>query len=322
MTGPRFEVGDDEPAVRSPALRALVEQARVRPLPSLRVDLDAVRMAAADHRSRRWRTVAIAAAAVAIAAVALSVLPRPEAPTEGGGEPTVARTSADPSAAVEQPTASPSVAEPEPPTPRPEAEAPPPVVPHLASGVRFEPRDATRARFTIVSTWSVDVASGVYRIEVPQDAVESLRVSVRPGRVLEVHPGAEVELDAAGNGRVTLLQGRATWIDADGRRRAVTFERAPTDGAAALARTAEQKMAAGDWTGAIEALESLVRKHPRSAAAKAGLLDLARLYRADGRSDRARCAYGTYLERWPGSRVQGEVEQALADLGGGDCHSI
>jgi hypothetical protein len=86
--------------------------------------------------------------------------------------------------------------------------------------------------------------------------------------------------------------------------------------AAELARKADEAMAAGHRGEAIATLQTLARRYPRTAATKAGLLDLARLHGAAGNREQARCAYQTYLERWPTSRLRRDVERALDKLGG------
>ena len=92
-----------------------------------------------------------------------------------------------------------------------------------------------------------------------------------------------------------------------------TVEAPPT--AAELAAQAEKAMLAGRHGQAVKILRTLVRTHPRSAAAKAGLIDLARLEKRLGRPARAQCAYVLFVRRFPGdSRVSG-VKASLAALG-------
>jgi len=92
-----------------------------------------------------------------------------------------------------------------------------------------------------------------------------------------------------------------------------TVDATPT--AAELAAQAEKAMLAGRHGQAVKILRTLVRTHPRSAAAKAGLIDLARLEKRLGRPARAQCAYALFVRRFPGdSRVSG-VKASLAALG-------
>jgi hypothetical protein len=93
--------------------------------------------------------------------------------------------------------------------------------------------------------------------------------------------------------------------------------RKPVLDAAALARQAEQAMAEQRRGDAIRALVTLVRRYPRSSAARAALLDLGRLLRADGRRDEARCAYRQLVKRWPTDPMRTEIDRALASLGDG-----
>ena len=87
--------------------------------------------------------------------------------------------------------------------------------------------------------------------------------------------------------------------------------------AAELSREAEAALASGDRNEAIRILTKLVRMYPRAAQTGAGLVDLGRLLRQSGRNDRARCAYETYLARFPSAALRPEVEHALTKLGAG-----
>lgn len=93
--------------------------------------------------------------------------------------------------------------------------------------------------------------------------------------------------------------------------------RKPALDAAALARQAEQAMAEQRRGDAIRALGTLVRRFPKSSAARAALLDLGRLLRADGRRDEARCAYRQLIARWPADPMRKEIDRALRGLGEG-----
>lgn len=93
--------------------------------------------------------------------------------------------------------------------------------------------------------------------------------------------------------------------------------RKPTPDASELARQAEEAMAQQRRGDAIRALRTLVRRYPNSSAARAALLDLGRLLRADGRRDEARCAYRQLVARWPSDPMRGEIDRVLDSLGEG-----
>ena len=74
---------------------------------------------------------------------------------------------------------------------------------------------------------------------------------------------------------------------------------------------------------AIRALTTLVRRYPTSSAARAALLDLGRLLRADGRRDEARCTYRQLVARWPADPMRAEIDRALGSLGEGPaCNGL
>ena len=99
--------------------------------------------------------------------------------------------------------------------------------------------------------------------------------------------------------------------------------RKPTPDASELARQAEEAMAQQRRGDAIRALRTLVRRYPSSSAARAALLDLGRLLRADGRRDEARCAYRQLVARWPSDPMRGEIDRVLESLGDGpDCKGL
>lgn len=64
-------------------------------------------------------------------------------------------------------------------------------------------------------------------------------------------------------------------------------------------------------------------EYPRSSAARAGMLDLARLLKVSGQRGRAGCAYQLYLERWPTNHLRPEIERVLEGSGRGpDCRGL
>ncbi len=84
-----------------------------------------------------------------------------------------------------------------------------------------------------------------------------------------------------------------------------------------LVRLAEVAMAENRRGDAIAVLTQLVRSHGASPAARTALLDLGRLLRDAGRRDEARCAYRSWVARWPGDGMRADVERALDALGDG-----
>lgn len=295
----------NEPVVRNPELRDLVELARSQRAPEVRVTVEDVwrRAEIERRRSRSWIVVGATALAAGLVAWLAFTSPREldrsrtdEVPTQAADEvvqrttplpavPSRERATANDDAA--RPEAVPEVTEVIEPEPQPE-----PAV-ALAEGVVFEPMNGA-APATVLSSWRVAVAAGRYRVETPADG-SVLEIMVGP-RVTRIEPGSKLTFDASQT---------STRND--------TAE--PT--AAELAQQAEHAMAQGRRSEAIELLTKLVRKHPRSPQARAGLIDLARLHKAEGAWDRARCAYQLYLDRFPGASLRPEVERALYKLGEG-----
>jgi hypothetical protein len=306
----RLPVRDaDEPAVRNPELGRLVELARRQPPPRLTLDSERIHAVWLERRAQRRRKLGVLAAAALVGLVAASIYRSVEQKVESADVVVIDEA------------------------PRPEIHAPiedslqgssvtpvEPAKPVLAAGVRIEPQSADAAH-TVLGPWRVDVAAGVYEVAAPVEAVSSLHVRVGD-RTLVIEPGGMVRIHAGARPEVDLLAGEAAWIDREGRR--IDLPAALDDGlsmrradAAALARKAERQMAAGDRKGAIATYRILVRKHPRSSAARAGLLDLARLLKANGDTNGARCAYTLVLERWPNNHLRPEIERALQSLGPG-----
>ena len=93
-------------------------------------------------------------------------------------------------------------------------------------------------------------------------------------------------------------------------------------GPSALARRADQYLAAGDREGAIRTWTALVSRYPRAPVVRGALLDLGRALKASGRHAEARCAYRMFLDRWPHSQLRTEVERALVELGDGSCRGL
>ena len=292
------------------SLRAYVDAARAQAPPTTGVTAEAV-LAGVERQRRRVlarRSVAISAG-LAIAASLLAVVSMSTwlAPRDA--------SSPAPLAALEPETAT-------------ERELPPP---QLASAVSLR----TNARVEIHGPWSIALGHGVHELAMQPTPGRALRINL-PDRELELVEGhATVHVGEYGS-FVELEDGVAAWIGDDGERTLISVEHtdAETDAdltteaselgrggprqpsAATLAREAEAHLEAGDHDEAIALLRQLVDSHPRAGLARTGLLDLAHLLRKARRRDEARCAYALYLERWPDSPVEPEVERQLERLRG------
>ncbi len=141
-----------------------------------------------------------------------------------------------------------------------------------------------------------------------------------PVQVLEIAAASEVVVDAK-TGALTVIRGAAVWAEDDEVEREVEPEKVlPTTGSLQVA--AERAMMRGDRKTAVARLRQLNRLYPRSRANRAGLLDLARLEKALGRPERAACAYGLFLARWPSAPEVGSVRSAAAALGSVQCRGL
>jgi hypothetical protein len=292
-------------AVENPQLRALVELARAQRPPELRVTIEDVwrRGDAQRARGRGWIVAGAVAMAAGLAAfIAMSpgdaeLVEAEAAPAQASKvvEPAVESGQAPEREDDRSEIAKHDPIEPET-SPIPEPEPEPELA--LAEGVVFEPLgDAAPA--SILSRWSVEVAAGRYRVETPAGGAV-LEIFVGP-RITRIEPGSKLTFDAS--------RGHGVEVEE------------PTAGE--LAQQAEHAMAEGRRGDAIRALTKLVRRHPQSAQARAGLVDLARLHKSDGAWDRARCAYQLYLDRFPSASLRPEVERALYKLGEGKaCNGL
>lgn len=281
----------DEPAVRSPELRRLVAAARAAPDPVLRVTPEAVFAGyEAAHRARRRLGLGLGLAAAAVLAL-VSLRPWSLLQKTGPTDPVVAHMS----------------------TPTPTTALAEPVRVTATEG----PAPAVRG------PWELELAPGRYEIAVAEHpGGELLRVDT-PAGAIEVAHGLVAVVVAGTRTEAALRAGVASWIAPDGARTPLALqelqdrsEKTPTP--AELARRADELLGAGRADAAIDVLGRLVTAHPDSSPARAALLDLARLLRAEGRTDEARCAYALYLERYPAKeQLAEEVEAALARLGPG-----
>ena len=315
MSGPIERIGfrSDEPAVTHPVLRTMVEAAAQQSTPRLRLDATALRAAWIERREKRRRAVgfAIAAGLGALALASLYGRPAPDA--------TPRPDSAD-AVAVDTPER----------VTTPDVEQTPPVTPEVAPApmlaaavhVRPEPVDAT-ADYEVTGEWSLSLTEGGLRVEVDEGAPAPVDVAL-PDGALEIHTGVTIVEVAGTVVTVTVESGSAVRIEADGTRHelrpghaSAASRDAARPTASELAALAEERIAAGDRPAAIKHLSTLVRRYPSSAPARTGLIDLARLLKATGRNDEARCAYRLWLDRNPRAALRGEVERAAQGLGEG-----
>lgn len=302
----------DEPAVFSPELRRLVDVVRAAPAPVVKVDFAAI-SAAVEERRRGRRRGLVALACAAAAVVALVSVRQVMFVKPGASVPVLGDMSAEPIAAA--------------PTPAPAApEVPAAVAPALAPGVRAVA--AAGPAPTVRGPWEVELPPGRYELTVDAHAGAEVLIARTPTGVVEVTQGV-VAVTVAGDHTVAELQsGVAVWVAPDGARTPLAppaaepvpadMPSAPGASAAELARRAEALLAAGKRDAAVPVLRQLVTTYPQSAAARGGLIDLARVLKSDGKVDEARCAYTLYLSRYAGKEhLEGDVRQALERLGDG-----
>jgi hypothetical protein len=311
MSAEDFRPESDEPSVRHPQLRRMVDAARAEPPPVLQVDAHAVYAGWQQRRAgqRRGLAVGLAVAAAVLLTVGLlelrSAVSEPEAPV----------------AIHEAPATTPSAEGPAP-APVPDEPAPDgtvaPASPVLASSIVVASLSPTTASPQVLGPRHLRLPDGRWSI----DGTDAEPVEIElPDGALRLR-GGSVRVQVAGDvAHVEVLRDEVLRVDAQGRFTTLRAKPAePTPGGsspAALAREAEELMAAGDRQGAVRALRRLVTRHGRSAAAQAGLIDLGRLLKAAGQTDEARCAYGLFLERWPGHALAGDVTRARRALGEG-----
>ena len=305
-----------------PGLERFVVAARTQPIVGTCVTAEAV-SAGLEHQRRRnqgRRMVGMTVTMAIAAGLAGLALLRPMFGSGAGSSPLAQSDESAELTSLERPTVT-----------IPTADAP-----VLADAIRFR----STAPVEVRGPWTIVLREGSHEIELEPGAGQVLEI-VLPDRTLElvegrVHVGfehAELGVPAA----VRLETGVAAWVAEDGMRTQIRVDRIELDpagkpggedpgedpgenkgpSAAALARTAEDLLAAGNRDRAIATYQQLVRKHPHASQTRGAVLDLARLLRNAKREDEARCAYRLYLDRWPDSSVRGEVEAQLARLGPG-----
>lgn len=299
----------NDPFPRNTELAALVAQARAVPAPKVSVTAQDVHGELASERSRSRRRIVFAVAAAAAILLVVGRL--------GGSDPAPTHADKVAIAVPEPPKPSPLAAKPD---PAPADDNPAPIDPIQASPSNPDPIQLAQAVTIetrsgpvpiVVSTWTVELAAGVYRIETAVDASSSLVIR-RGDRVLEVAPNSAVTLNGHA---VEVERGQARWQN----------ERNPASrpDAGTLATTAEGQMARGDRRAAIRTLRTLARTYPRAAETRTALVDLAQLLSSSGQPDRARCAYALALSRWPNASIATDIERAMAKLGDGpECRGL
>lgn len=308
MTGQRDRDDASEDLLASPELRQLLRRARdQQPLPRVRVSADQIFdawQARQRTRTRRWQHAVFAVAAclglMTVGASVIRTMSRGAIEGPPAHAPQVAATPT--SSAVER---------------GPMAIPRPPISLTVDAKIAALEPDAPTPE--IIAADAVVLGDGTYRITLDGEA--ALQVTT-PNGALELRPGVFTVGVASTRTDVILERGEAFWIR-DGVRVPVAARSegdaasARSRSAAELARLAETELAQGRRSGAIDAFRRLVQTYPETPEAGRGLLDLARLLRADGDADAARCAYALYLGRQPTSALAGDVRRALDRLGPG-----
>jgi hypothetical protein len=319
MSGPIERIGfrKDEPAVTHPVLRAMVEAAAHQSSPRLTLDARKLNAAWIERREGRRRALGLAVAA-GLGALALAgyfgrEAAEPTPDRESVAVTTPERAAPDASDVREAPVVAPT------------PDLPPPA-PVLAAAVRVQAEPTnTAVDYEVTGEWALSLREGGLRVELEEGASAPLEIAL-PDGALEIRSGVTIVEVAGMVAKVTVESGSAVRIEADGTRHELHPTHASVGGprgdasrpgASELAALAEERLAAGDRAAAIKHLGTLVRRYPASAAARTGLIDLARLLKASGRNDEARCAYRLWLDRNPRAALRGEVERAVETLGEG-----
>jgi hypothetical protein len=304
----------DPSVVTSAALRHLVELARSQPVPRPRRDAAALHAAFLVARQARRRRVGAYVGLALAAALAALVVARLDL-FAGDKDMSIRTGPMD------------HVAEDMRPRPVELPLAPPAAAPTLTAAARvIADSDATPSP-TVLGAWEVALAPGRYNIEVDEHPGAEALLLRAPDGALELHHGRVLMIVGASHTEVALQTGVGVWVAADGRRDALSPAPAaalapstatPAPDVSALARHAEDLLAAGKRDAAIKQLTQIVTVYPQHPAARAALLDLAPLLGTVGRADESRCAYRLYLARYPGKlQLADQVEKALVRLGEG-----
>jgi len=306
--GPRPDMNEE--AVHHPELRALVHAARGQVAPTVGIAPEALHAAWRQRRTRRRALVAGGVAAAALLAVAAgNLLPSPEPDRGTPDSRSVVKLVPSQEPTVE---ASDHTAEPRPAAP-----------PRLEEAIELAALGEITTPAEILGPHRLRVHQGRWSID--SRSPSPVRVDLPDGR-LELR-GAHVHVEVAGDvSRMEVLRAEVVRFDVQGRRVPEVEPPAPPEPrrtspnaatADDLAREAEAQMAAGSQRQAIATLRKLVTLHPRSAAARSGLIDLGRLLEGAGQTDEARCAYALFLQRFAGHALGGDVAKAQRALGEG-----
>jgi hypothetical protein len=302
---------------RHPELAAMIEAARRQPTPPVRVSFDDIQ-AARQRRVGWW--AGVAAAAAVLLAVSLWAMGRrhmapdaqPDAQLNAQAHtelhaPPNAEPNAQPNAGSDATPASPAAvtdADASQPAPAPRAVA-------LGAGATVTPLGEGGVRQH--EDGGVSFSAGRFVVETADDAL----VLPVGARILQIRAASEVVVDTTLEHVVfEVRRGGAAWQDTA--EPPSSEEPARRSRPGELLANAEAAMAAGRSEQAVQWLRKLVRKHPRSAAAKAGIMDLARLEKAQGRPRRAHCAYASFVRRFPNDSRTAAVRRADEALGVGE----
>lgn len=248
-----------------PEFDALVRAARNQATPPVHVTFEDVQRAA-DRRAT-WRVGALALAAAIVGIIAWSSPWRDREPAQSD---VLAARDAEPAlrAPVLVPDAVPLAA-----SPRRVA---------LPDGASLERSDGGPVS-------AAEIGDGVFVVRTTD---QSITVPVG-ARVLEIAAASEVVIDSTvEHSSFVVRAGEARWSDTVPPKRDVPS-------AAVLSARAEAALLRNDVAAAVRALRELVRRHPKSAVAKVGLIDLARAEKKLGHTARAYCAYSAFLARHP-----------------------
>ena len=316
-----FRPDEHAEAVEHPGLQAFVDAARDQATPELTFDAQQLHGAWLEQRRRRRTMLGGLAAAAVLTLVAGSLLSSMGSTTGAGPSATSPAVVAEASDVADEPQARPN---PDEPVVAPPSAPPVEVVPPaLADTVEVLALAETDGAAEVLGPHRLRLPTG--RWSVSSRDTQTVEV-VLPSGTIELTTGEVHVAVAADVARVELVRGQVVHLDRDGQPvppPADAAARPPAPSADELATEAEQHMAAGRTKQAIATLRKLVTTHPRSAAARTGLIDLGRWLTRSGQKDRARCAYGVFLERFPGHALAGDVTAAQRALGSGpECRGL
>ena len=286
------------PPARAPEIDAMIRAARQQSAPVVNVSVEDIRAAASAGRTVRWWGALAVASVVAISIWAVQTRPSAQTTVGAGGGSQVASAEDSVPVPARQPAAQ-----------QGQAMTDTRAVP--SSFARIEPLEGAEEAASN-EDGVVVLETGRYRIRATDGAMV---VSVA-GRVLDISAASEVVVDARLEHRsFRVVKGDAKWSEP---------EASPAGpGAKQLASQAEAALLSGRLEEASRLLRRLVQAHPRGPAAKAALIDLARLEKRLGRSERAHCAYALFSKRFPTDARAPTVRRADDALGlSGSCRGL